>query len=75
MYKTEHFISNICRIWTINELQCDSQQGQQSFLFTRVSRQALKPTLGTHTTSYLIGNRSNMAREWSCPLTSIQHQG
>ena len=44
-----------------------------------VSRQSLKPTSGTPPTSYLIGNRrtssrSNMAREWSCLLTSIQYQ-
>jgi hypothetical protein len=68
VYKTEHVISNICRIWTTKELQCDSQQRQQNFLFTRVSREALKTTSGIHPTSYVIGNRgafsrSNMARE------------
>ena len=80
VYKTEHVISNICRIWTTMELQCESQERQQSFLFTRVFRQALKSTSRTHPTSYLIGkrgafSRSNMASEWSCPLTSIQHRG
>ena len=72
MYKTEHVISNICRIWTTKELQCDSQQRQQSFLVTRASRQPLKPTSGTHPTSYLKASSSCFSIKLGQGLSFLQ---